>query len=55
MKNDLQLVASDKVNWFKNHTMSEEQRKKLIEDKLKRAFNRIEIEKLEKKTKVFSK
>jgi len=44
MKNELQLVASDKVNWFKNHTMSEEQRKKLIEDKLKRAFKRVELD-----------
>ena len=44
MKNDIQLVASDKVNWFKNHTMSEEQRKKLIEDKLKRAFKLVELE-----------
>lgn len=44
MKNDIQLVASDKVNWFKNHTMSEEQRKKLIEDKLKRAFKQAELE-----------
>jgi len=44
MKNELQLVSSDRKNWFKNNSMSEEQRKKLIEDKLKRAFKQVELE-----------
>jgi hypothetical protein len=44
MKKELEYCTSDKVNWFKNHTMSEEQRKKMIEDKLKRAFKQVELE-----------
>ena len=52
MKKELEYCTSDKVNWFKNHTMSEEQRKKMIEDKLKRAFKQAE---LENKTKVLVK
>ena len=49
MKKDIQSVSSDKMNWFKNHSMTEEQKQKLIEDKVKRAFKQLE---LEKKTKV---
>ena len=45
MKKDIESVSSDKTNWFKNHVMTEEQKKKLIEDKLKRFFNRPELEK----------
>jgi hypothetical protein len=30
-------TKNDRVEWYKNHTMSEEDRKKLIEDKLNRA------------------
>ena len=52
MKNELQLVTSDKVNWFKNHSISAEQRKKLIEDKVKRALNQVEFK---DKTKVLFK
>jgi predicted aldo/keto reductase-like oxidoreductase len=52
MKKDLEYCTSDKVNWYKNHSMSEEQRKKLIEDKIKRALKQVE---LEGKTKVLSK
>ena len=44
MKNDIQSVSSDRKNWFKNHSMSEEDRKKLIEDKLKRILNQAELE-----------
>jgi len=44
MKKELEYCTSDKVNWFKNHAMSEEQRKKLIEDKLKRAFKQVELD-----------
>lgn len=49
MKKDLEYGSSDKMNWFKNHILSEEQRKKLIEDKVKRVLTQLE---LEKKTKV---
>jgi hypothetical protein len=52
MKKELEYCTSDKVNWFKNHAMSEEQRKKMIEDKLKRALKQVE---LETKTKVLVK
>ena len=42
MKNDVRYVASnDRVNWFKNHSLSEEARKKLIDDKVKRILNQI--------------
>jgi hypothetical protein len=34
---DLKEVKNDRVEWFKNHSMSEEARKKLIEEKLNRA------------------
>jgi len=44
MKNDIQSVTSDKKNWFKNHSMSEDQRKKMIEDKLKRIFKHVELD-----------
>ncbi len=44
MKKELDYCTSDKVNWFKNHSMSEEQRKKLIEDKVKRYLNQIEFD-----------
>jgi hypothetical protein len=37
LKEQLQSGTSDKMNWLKNHTMTEEQRKKMIEDKLNRA------------------
>jgi hypothetical protein len=52
MKKGLEYCTSDKVNWYKNHSMSEDQRKKLIEDKLQRALKQVE---LEKKTKVLLK
>ena len=43
MKKDIESVSSDKTNWFKNHVMSEEQKKKLIEDKLKRVLNYVKV------------
>ena len=49
MKKDIESVSSDKTNWFKNHSMTEEQKQKLIEDKVKRVLTQLE---LEKKTKV---
>jgi len=45
LKEQLQSVSSDKTNWFKNHSMSEEQRKKLIESKVQRYLNQIEFTK----------
>ena len=45
MKKDIQSVSSDKTNWFKNHVMSEEQKKRLIEDKVKRVRNHLELAK----------
>ncbi len=43
MKKDIESVSSDKVNWFTNHSMTEEQKKKLIEDKLKRVLNHVKL------------
>ena len=43
MKKDIQSVSSDKMNWFKNHSMTEEQKQKLIEDKVKRVRNHLEL------------
>ena len=52
MKKEKEYCSSDKINWLKNHSISEEQRKKLIEDKVKRVLSQLE---LEKKTKVLLK
>ena len=53
MKNDIQSTSTnDKLKWSKEHSLSLEQRQKLIEDKVKRALKIVE---LEKKIKVFSK
>ena len=38
MDSKLQSGTSDKLNWYKNHSLSESERKKLIEDKLSRAM-----------------
>jgi hypothetical protein len=43
LKNNVELGSSDKVNWFTNHSMTEEQKKKLIEDKLKRVLNHVRL------------
>lgn len=43
MKKNVELGSSDKVNWLKNHSMTEEQKKKLIEDKLKRVLNHVKL------------
>jgi len=43
LKKDIESVSSDKTNWFKNHVMTEEQKKKLIEDKLKRVLNHVKL------------
>ena len=45
MKKDIESVSSDRTNWFKNHSMTEEEKRKLIEDKLKRVFNHVELTK----------
>lgn len=31
-------IKNDRIEWFKNHSMSEEDRKKLIDNKLNRAM-----------------
>jgi hypothetical protein len=41
----LKLGSSDKANWLKNHTLSEEERKKLIDKKLERVYNQKEFDK----------
>lgn len=45
MKKDIEYCTSDKTNWLKNHSLSEVQRKKLIEDKVKRVLNQVEVNK----------
>ena len=37
MVKDIEYGSSDKMNWFKNHSMTDEQRKKLIEEKINKA------------------
>ena len=34
MEKQVQYGSSDKVNWYKNHSLSEEQKNKLIENKI---------------------
>jgi hypothetical protein len=46
MKNDIKSTSvNDKLKWSKEHSLSLEQKQKLIEDKLKRALNHLEINK----------
>jgi hypothetical protein len=42
---DTKELKNDRVEWFKNHSMSEEDRKKLIEAKLNRAVKFIALAK----------
>jgi hypothetical protein len=44
MKNDLQSTVNDKLKWSKEHSLSLEQKQKLIEDKVKRALKHVELE-----------
>jgi hypothetical protein len=45
MKNDIQSTSvNDKLKWSKEHSLSLEQKQKLIEDKLKRALKQVELE-----------
>jgi len=44
MKNDIQSTVNDKLKWSKEHSLSLEQKQKLIEDKVKRALKIIELE-----------
>ena len=44
MKNDIQSTVNDKLKWSKEHSLSLEQKQKLIEDKLKRAFKQVELD-----------
>ena len=34
MEKQVQYVSSDRTNWFNNHKLSEEQKNKLIENKV---------------------
>ena len=43
MKVELQSGTSDNANWLKENTLTDDERKKLIEDKLKRGLNQIEL------------
>jgi hypothetical protein len=45
LKERLQSGTSDKLNWLKNHTMTEEQRKKMIEEKFNRAVKFVALAK----------
>ena len=45
MKDDIKsTVVSDKLKWSKEHSLSLEQRHKLIEDKVKRALKQVELD-----------
>lgn len=48
MKSKLQSGTSDKVEWFKNHSLTDSERKKLIEDKLNRAVKFLALAKKKK-------
>jgi len=37
MVKDIEYGSSDKREWFKNHSLTEEQKRKLIEEKIKLA------------------
>ena len=37
MVKDIQYGSSDKLEWYKNHSMTEEQKRKLIERKINSA------------------
>lgn len=43
MKDKIQYNSNDKIDWFKNHSLSEEERKKLIDIKLKKVYNQSEF------------
>jgi hypothetical protein len=45
LKDTVKFGASDKAEWLKNHTMSVEERQKLIEDKMQRVLKQIEFNK----------
>ena len=37
MVNQVEYISSDKIEWYKNHSMTEEQKRKLIENKINSA------------------
>jgi hypothetical protein len=37
MVKDIEYGSSDKREWYKNHTLTEEQKQKLIEEKINKA------------------
>jgi hypothetical protein len=44
-KIDIKFGTSDKTEWLKNHTMSEEQKRQLIYEKYQRALKYLELSK----------
>ena len=43
LKSKLESASCDKTNWLKNHSLSEDERKKLIDEKVKRFINQLEF------------
>ncbi len=43
LKSKLESASCDKTNWFQTHSLSEDERKKLIDEKIKRFINQIEF------------
>ena len=37
MVNQVEYISSDKIEWYKNHSMTEDQKQKLIERKINSA------------------
>jgi len=42
---DIKELKNDRSEWLKNHSYTEEERKKLIEDKVQRYLNQKEFDK----------
>ena len=42
---DIKEKTNDRTEWFKNHSYTEEERKKLIEDKVQRYLSQKEFDK----------
>ena len=41
----IEYKSSDRVNWLQNHTLSVDDRKKMIDEKTKRLYNQSELNK----------
>lgn len=42
---DKMKEKNDRTEWLRNHTLSEKDRKELIEDKVKKVYNQIKFDK----------